>query len=168
MDTLGYCDIAYNFLVDNAGKIYEGRAGGTTSPVIGAHTGGFNTQSVGVALIGDFTSAQPTGAAYNSLVNLLRWRLSVAGVDPSKPFSTRAQSSPCGCVRWADGTIVTFPVSILAHRDLDFTSCPGDAFFPRMDQLRSAVKAGMSAPTPPTTKPLVTTTSTKPPVTTTS
>jgi hypothetical protein len=167
MGTLGYCDIAYNFLIDNAGTIYEGRAGGTTNPVIGAHTGGFNTQSVGVALIGDFTSAQPTGAAFNSLVNLLRWRLSIAGIDPSKPFSTRAASSPCGCVRWADGTIVTFPVAILAHRDFDFTSCPGDAFFPRMDQLRGAVKAGMSPPTTTTTKPVVITTTTKPVVTTT-
>jgi hypothetical protein len=166
MGTLGYCDIAYNFLIDNAGKVYEGRAGGTTNPVIGAHTGGFNTQSVGVALIGDFTSAQPTGAQFNALVNLLRWRLSIAGVDPSKPFSTRAASSPCGCVRWADGTIVTFPVAILAHRDFDFTSCPGDAFFPRMDQLRGAVKAGMSPATTTTTKPPVTTT-TKPVVTTT-
>ena len=139
MGTLGYCDIAYNFLIDNAGKVYEGRAGGTTNPVIGAHTGGFNTQSVGVALIGDFTSAQPTGAQFNALVKLLRWRLSIAGVDPSKPFSTRAASSPCGCVRWADGTIVTFPNAILGHRDFDFTSCPGDAFYPRMGELRAAV-----------------------------
>jgi hypothetical protein len=29
MGTLGYCDIAYNFLIDNAGTIYEGRAGRT-------------------------------------------------------------------------------------------------------------------------------------------
>jgi hypothetical protein len=167
MDTLGYCDIAYNFLVDSAGRIYEGRAGGTSKPVIGAHAGGFNTQSVGVALIGDFTAAQPSGAQFNALVSLLRWRLSDAGVDPSQPFSTRAQSSPCGCVRWADGTIVSFPTAILAHRDVDFTSCPGDAFFGRMDELRAAVYAGVPKKSALTAPKVTTTTPTTAPATTT-
>jgi hypothetical protein len=43
-------------------------------------------------------------------------------------------------VRYSPGQTVTFPNAIVAHRDLDYTSCPGDAFAPRMDQLRSEVQ----------------------------
>ena len=49
----GWNDIGYNFLVDAYGRIFEGRAGGIDRPVIGAHTGGFNTGSVGIAVLGD-------------------------------------------------------------------------------------------------------------------
>ena len=69
MGTLGYCDIAYSFLISRTGTIFEGRAGGTSKPVIGAHAGGFNTSSTGVALIGDYTAAQPPGEQWNALVN---------------------------------------------------------------------------------------------------
>ena len=48
----GWRDIGYNFLVDKCGKIYEGRAGGVAKPVLGAHTLGFNTNSMGIAVLG--------------------------------------------------------------------------------------------------------------------
>ena len=57
--TLGYCDIAYNFLIDRYGKIFEGRMGGIDRAVIAAHTGGFNTGSTGIAWIGTWTTEQP-------------------------------------------------------------------------------------------------------------
>jgi len=162
MDTLGYCDIAYNFLVDRYGRIFEGRAGGVTKPVIAAHTGGFNTKSTGVALIGDFTGAQPTGDQWNSLVNVLRWRLSIANINPSAGFSTTAASSSCGCVRWAPGTVVSFPNALQSHRDFDTTACPGNAFYPRMNELRNVVQLGISFPsaTPPPPPATTTTTTT--------
>ncbi len=39
---LGWADIAYNFLVDKWGRVYEGRAGSITEPVRGAHSMGFS------------------------------------------------------------------------------------------------------------------------------
>jgi hypothetical protein len=143
MDTLGYCDIAYNFLISRGGKVYEGRAGGVSKPVIGAHAGGFNSGSTGVALIGDYSGTQPPGEQWSSLVALLRWRLHAAGIDPSRGATTTAAASPCGCVRYSPGATVTFPNAIVPHRDLDYTACPGDAFAPRMNQLRGEVQAGL-------------------------
>lgn len=48
MDTRGWVDIGYNFLVDRDGHIYEGRGWDT----IGAHIAGHNTESIGVCHIG--------------------------------------------------------------------------------------------------------------------
>lgn len=44
----GYWDIAYNFVVDPCGGVWEGRAGGVDRALMGAHAGGWNEGSVGV------------------------------------------------------------------------------------------------------------------------
>ncbi len=50
----GWSDLGYNFVVDRFGRIWEGRHGGTTRPVIGSHAGGFNTGTVGISVIGTY------------------------------------------------------------------------------------------------------------------
>nr|XP_024216791.1 peptidoglycan recognition protein 3 [Halyomorpha halys] len=45
-----YCDIAYNFVIGGDGYIYEGRGWGKS----GAHTKGFNCDSIGVAFLGNY------------------------------------------------------------------------------------------------------------------
>ena len=55
----GWNDIGYNFLVDRFGTIYEGRYGGVDRNVVGAHALGFNSGSVGIAVLGTYGSTSP-------------------------------------------------------------------------------------------------------------
>ncbi|MGZ8801684.1 MAG: peptidoglycan recognition protein family protein, partial [Mycobacterium sp.] len=80
--TLGWCDIAYNAMVDKYGQVFEGRAGGMTRPVEGAHTGGFNHNTWGVAMIGNFEAVPPTPIQLRTTARLLGWVLGQARVDP--------------------------------------------------------------------------------------
>ena len=64
--TKGYADIAYQFVIDQTGQIYEGRS----LNVRGAHTGGHNTSTVGIVLLGNFMTGEPTEAQMASLRTL--------------------------------------------------------------------------------------------------
>src|SRR5205807_2029887 len=81
----GWHDIGYNFVVDRFGRIFEARAGGIDQPIVGAHAGGFNAASTGVALLGSYTASSPSPAAYRALTRLLAWKLPLHGapVDAS-------------------------------------------------------------------------------------
>lgn len=158
MNANGFCDVAYHFLIDKYGQIFEGRDGGITNPVIGGHAGGFNTGSVGVALLGDFTSIKPSNAQWQALVHLLRWRLSVGYVNPAAGFWQTVASSPCNCQKWPVGTSVYLPNAIVTHRDVDHTGCPGNAFYTELGTLRSQVQSGIVFPPTTTTSSSTTTT----------
>ena len=124
----GWCDIGYNFLVDRYGQTFEGRYGGVDRPVVGAHAGGFNTDTFGVSGIGDFTTAVPTLAMRNAYARILGWKLSRYGVDPRANTVLVSAGGPY--TQWPAGTPVTLR-SVSGHRDVDATGCPGDAFYPR-------------------------------------
>jgi hypothetical protein len=67
MDGRGFADIAYHFLIDSEGNIYEGRE----INVRGAHVQGFNTGSVGVVLMGNFNEVEPSQSQLESLEKLV-------------------------------------------------------------------------------------------------
>ena len=67
MDTKGWADIGYSFLVDDDGSVYEGRGAG----VAGAHTEGDNTGSHGIACMGDYGERPPTPAMLDAVVGLV-------------------------------------------------------------------------------------------------
>src|SRR5206468_3249859 len=90
----GWNDIGYNFLVDRYGQVFEGRYGGIDRPVIGAHAQGFNTGSVGISLIGTYSSASITPAQRAALVKLLAWRLDVAHADPLTTLNWTSGGNP--------------------------------------------------------------------------
>jgi len=126
----GWNDIGYNFLIDRFGRVYEGRYGGITRNVIGAHALGFNTGSVGIALIGNFMTAKPTAAAVQALERLIAWRLDLAHVDPVSTLTYVSNGSE----RWRVGTKVKLR-AVSGHRDTGSTSCPGNYLYPRLDQI---------------------------------
>ena len=118
----GWNDIAYNFLVDKFGGIWEGRAGGIGRPIIGSHALGVNTGSVGVSLIGDFTTAQPSPEALESAAQVVGWKLALHGVDPHGTVAVTMGDDN----RFPAGTTVTLP-TVIGHRDVGLTDCPGAA-----------------------------------------
>jgi hypothetical protein len=134
--TNGWCDIGYNFLVDRFGRIYEGRYGGVTVPVVGAHAGGFNTGSTGVAMIGDYTSTPMPGATFNALRTIFDWKFWVHRVNAGAPVTVTAADFSGS--KYPAGTVVTLP-SIIGHRDVDQTDCPGDGAYPLIPSLRNDV-----------------------------
>jgi len=93
----GWGDIGYHFMIDAAGRIFEGRELNWQ----GAHAGGANNaQNVGICLLGDFERRAPTAAALKSLELLVD--------DLRQRFKIRENR-------------------LYAHKELNTTSCPGDA-----------------------------------------
>ena len=133
---LGWSDIGYNFLVDRYGRIYEGRYGGIRRAVLGAHAGGFNTYTVGVAMIGTFSTVQPPAATLTSVQRLMAWKLSMHGRDPLG--TTTLVSAGGSTSRYPAGTSVQVPV-IAGHRDTNSTACPGDLGYSRLPEVRRGV-----------------------------
>jgi hypothetical protein len=130
----GWNDIGYNFLVDKYGQVFEGRYGGMTRAVIGAHAMGFNVGSVGIALIGNYNTATVTPAARAALISLLAWRLDLAHVDPRSRVVRISTGNP----RYPPGTAVTLN-AISGHRDTYQTSCPGSSLYAQLPAIRRAV-----------------------------
>jgi hypothetical protein len=89
-------DIGYHFLIDSAGRIFEGRE----LLWQGAHAGGVNNnQNIGVCLLGDFRTGRPTDAALKSLALLLddlmsEYRIPKSRVYPHKQFAVTECPGP--------------------------------------------------------------------------
>ncbi|MGY4101707.1 N-acetylmuramoyl-L-alanine amidase [Nocardia sp. R16R-3T] len=147
--TLGWCDIGYNALVDKYGQIFEGRFGGLDRPVQGAHAGGFNENTSGVALMGNYESEEPSDEAINAIGRFIGWRSKIAGLDP-KGYTTM-YSEGTEFTPYAQGEAVRLPI-VFAHRDVGNTSCPGDSAYADMDRIRD-IAAGISAPSGTSSKP---------------
>lgn len=154
--TKGWGDMGYNFLIDEAGWIYEGRYSRTYAAgeaptgedvygngVTGAHVGGFNAGTVGIALLGTLTSQDATPAARAALERLLAWKAERHAIDP---LATSLYTNP---VSGAQKTTA----NISGHRDWAATECPGGTFYASFPGLRQAVAARISGTPPSTTVP---------------
>ncbi len=92
-------------------------------PPSGAHAAPFNTRSTGIALIGNHVSAGVPSATRTGLRNILAWKLGYHGVNAAGYTSANGQ------------TIRT----IIGHRDVNQTECPGGQAYALLPQLRSEV-----------------------------
>src|ERR671935_2590080 len=149
--TQGWGDIGYNFLIDESGRIYEGRYSRPYAPgesptgedsggngVTAAHTQGYNSGTVGIALLGTLTNQDATPAARNALEQLIAWIDDSHGIDPK---GSELYTNP------VSGTQATFP-NVAGHRDLAATECPGGAFYATLPTIRSDVAALIAAAQP--------------------
>jgi uncharacterized protein with LGFP repeats len=143
--TLGWCDIAYNALVDKYGQVFEGRAGGMNRPVEGAHTGGFNRDTWGVAMMGDFEVVPPTPIQLKNTGRLLGWRMGLDHIDPHGTVVLPSAGSEFS--KFPLGATPTLP-TIFSHRDVGNTECPGNAAYALMDNIRD-IAARFNAPPGP-------------------
>ncbi|MEU6542564.1 peptidoglycan recognition protein [Streptomyces sp. NPDC046859] len=130
--SMGWRDIGYNFLIDKCGRIYEGRAGGVAKAVLGAHTRGFNTNSMGIAVLGTYGSTKPSKAAVKAVARLTAWKLGLYGANPrGKTYLTSG-----GGNLYRKGENVRLNV-ISGHRDGFSTECPGLQLYRKLGSARS-------------------------------
>lgn len=129
VNTRAYCDVAYNYLIDPNGIVYEGRSGGNN--VIGAHFCATNTGTMGVCLLGNFQEVEPSDAMLNTLANLLAWKSCNSNIDPLlKSIHARSNldlNHICG------------------HRDGCATECPGTNVYSKLANVRSKVVSNIQA-----------------------
>jgi N-acetylmuramoyl-L-alanine amidase len=149
--TMGWGDIGYNFLIDESGRIYEGRYSRPYAPgesptgedssgkgVTAAHTQGYNSGTVGIALLGTLTNQDATSTARSALEHLIAWIDDTHGIDPR---GSALYTNP------VSGMQATFQ-NIAGHRDLAATECPGGAFYATLPTIRSDVAALIAAAQP--------------------
>lgn len=164
----GWNDIAYNFVIDSEGGIWEARAGSLDGPVAGDATGGNQGFTQLVAIIGDYNAAHPTQASLTSLVQLLAWLADRYGISTAAGSEVTFTSR--GSNKWPAGTSVTTS-TITGHRTMSKTTCPGDNLYSYVaGGLMADVDAVRSggSPSPSTTTTTAPTTTTTKAATTTS
>jgi hypothetical protein len=170
VQTNGWSDIGYQYLVDGHGVVYEGRSSGHTSTsclygggdgsdfahqtstddlVTGAHVANYNSGNAGVALMGCYepTSAcsgttTPPAAAVDGLEGLLASLVTRHGLDATG--SVHYVNPVSGAVKDV--------ATISGHRDWEATACPGGNLYGQLPAIRSNV-ANRVAGTPPPTAP---------------
>jgi hypothetical protein len=102
----GWADIGYHFLIGKNGLIYEGR----DWHVRGTHVETYNSGSLGICLLGNFMSQDPTIAQLDSTLALINWE------------AERLTLS-----------------HIASHRDFNpLTECPGDNLYFYLEQFAEA------------------------------
>jgi hypothetical protein len=129
----GWNDIGYNALVDRFGNLYVGRDGGIDKAVVGAQAQGYNSQTTGVAAIGDHSSAGLSRAAVRGFARFLAWKLWVH----NRPAKGEVVLTSAGgdSNRYPAGRKVTVK-RIFGHGRVNFTSCPGNGGRAKLDAIR--------------------------------
>lgn len=118
--TRGWCDIAYHYLVSADGRIWEGRV----AHLIGAHVERKNTGNIGISLMGVHTKKPITSDQINSVAAL------------------SAQIS-------GDAGFVVDEETLKGHRDQKATTCPGDALYQQLGQIREEARKKVKQPAEP-------------------
>ena len=118
-DRNGWAGIGYHYVIRKNGIIERGRGWN----MVGAHAQHHNNDSVGISLAGNFSVGVPTNAQIKSLENLL--------------------VALCGLYN-----LVPDELSVIGHRDVNSTACPGDSLYAMLPQIRTRVLKRMGLDLP--------------------
>lgn len=138
----GWCDLGYNFVISPDGRIFEGRWSRRFSPwevhdsennanraVQGAHTSNFNSGSVAVSLMGNYSTTRMSRRMRGTLVNFLAWEADRHNLNPTGRHKY---------VNPATGLSKRLPF-IAGHRDAGSTECPGNTVYKALPSVRRQV-----------------------------
>lgn len=131
VNTLGWIDIGYNYIVDKYGNFFQGRHNPNlpTTDVRGAHAGAANNGSIGVNYPGNLDVEIATAIQMQRVSELLAWWFDHKAYDPlsSEEMQTQAYG-------------VQIQPRITGHRDINNTTCPGNDLHSRLPDLRNMTK----------------------------
>lgn len=133
--TNGWGDIGYHYLIDPNGVIYEGRYKGVRpndgTVIDGAHARGYNRASIGISMMGTYSTVAPTAAAQNALKSLMAWLMSTYEITPDT------------VTRYAYKNVDLN--TIVGHRDVGTTTCPGAVLYGMLPSLRTTLAGIINA-----------------------
>jgi len=131
VNTLGWADIGYNYIVDKSGNFYEGRYNPNinTADARGAHAGTSNAYSIGINFPGNADVTLATTAQLQVVEKILAWWFNKKGFDPISSASLQTQ----------DYGVLTLP-RISGHKDVGQTSCPGTNLYSKIPAMRTNAK----------------------------
>ena len=128
VNTNGWDDIGYNWLIDPNGVLYEGRPDGYQ----GAHFSCINENTIGICLLGDFTLISPSNDAVNTLLNIVAYEATEHNLDVlSESYHETGDFNLANVAGHRDSSGSTNSCSS--------TACPGDTFYPMLDSIRIKV-----------------------------
>ena len=151
--TLDWGDIGYNFLIDKYGTVFEGRSGSVAAPAgemsVGAHARGVNTGTMGLSMMGDYSSVSPSEAQLSSVGRMAGWFLKRAGIADA---NGRAGLHVWTTERYQAGSTISMP-RILGHRDVGYTTCPGDVGYSKLGTIRTIAQTQIDGGSASSTAP---------------
>jgi hypothetical protein len=113
---------------------------------LGAHAGGYNLVSSGVAVLGTFASVPISPAARSALEQLLAWKLSLHGVPSQGRVVVKVNPAGASYSKYPANARVP-PPRIAGHRHADTTDCPGNVLYGELLALRTGVQRLAPNPT---------------------
>ncbi|MGH3309014.1 MAG: N-acetylmuramoyl-L-alanine amidase [Streptomyces sp.] len=129
----GLSDIGRNFVVDRCGTVFEGRAGGKNLPVVGQHTVGFDSGTVGISVLGDMSTEKPSPAALESIARVAAWRLGQYGLNTRSDVVLTADADNAA---HKEGDRVSGR-AVFGHYQLAGGTSPGQKLADKLDQIRT-------------------------------
>ncbi|MGW8778601.1 peptidoglycan recognition protein family protein, partial [Streptomyces sp. NPDC055796] len=137
--TNGWRDLGYNFLVDKCGTIFEGRQGGIDQAILGAHTYGFNTDSEGIAVLGDYNAGGASAAAQDAISRIAAYKLGQYDGDMNGTTTLTAAVAQTNYFGTAFEAGKQYPFrTVSGHRDGFNTECPGNQLYGQLDSIRTS------------------------------